>query len=543
MHTVSPPTNPAVIDSGTIGAGRAPKTVPIPVPEVAAARGPMHSVFWRIFFWFWLAMLLLAVAVAATVYITDPDQFFPHWRYVPLQRIDQLAATSVAMMEEKGPTALHNYLTHLPRSADSAQLTTRTRFDRAYLFDADSGHELSGQPLPTDTRELVSRARGSADLQLERLLTEALMARAVRNANGMHAYVFMLAMPRPSPWLPTTPQFWWQIAAALATSALVCYWLARNVVAPVRRLQTAARRLAGGDLGTRVASTPAFSNRQDEFSDLAHDFDEMAARIEGLLTAQRRLIADISHELGSPLTRVNVALGLAFRKAGDAVRPELERIEREAHRVNELVRQLLLLSELENRAASGPLETVDLAAVVHEVAADAEFEASGRRCRVRVTGREGGYDRENPLCLLGVRHLLHSAIENVVRNAVRYTAEDSEVAIELELLAPHSDPEARGSAIIRVRDHGPGVPPSSLADLFLPFYRVSEARDRQSGGTGLGLAITRQAVLAHGGTVHATNHPEGGLVVEIALSTEGRSKIAQTSPIQANYSEGIAKAG
>lgn len=503
MHTAALPTKPNETNAPAPLVDEPPVSdAPLPAGTV---RGPMRSLFWRIFLWFWLAMLLLAAAVTATVYITDPDQFFPHWRYVPLQRIDQLAVGSVAIFEAKGTGALHDYLTHLPQAPASARLTNRTHLDSAFLFDADSGRELSAQPLPTDTRELVERAKTSSDLQLERLFTESLMARAVRGNDGRRSYVFLLAMPRSSPLLPTTPQVWLQFAAALATSALVCYWLAQNVVAPVRRLQTAARRLASGDLGARVSTTPAFARRSDEFSELARDFDEMAARIEDLLSAQRRLIADISHELGSPLTRVNVALGLAFRKAGQEVRPELERIEREARRVNELVRQLLLLSELESRAPGGPLKAVDLSALAHEVAADAEFEASGRRCRVTVLD-------DGSMCVPGVRHLLHSAVENVVRNAVRYTAEDSEVVIELESRAD--------TAVVRVRDRGPGVPAAELAQLFRPFYRVSEARDRQTGGTGLGLAITQQAVKAHGGSVEASNHPQGGLVVEIRLGLD-----------------------
>ena len=320
-------------------------------PSPGVGNGPLRSVFWRIFLWFWLAMLLLASAVAATVYVTDPDQFLPLWRYVPLQRIDQLAAESVAVFEEKGAGALHDHLTRLPQSPASARLTNRTHFDHAYLFDADTDQELSGQSVVTDTHELIARTRDSVDLQIERLFMKVLMARSVHGPRDARPYVFLLVAPRPSFLLPTTPQVWLQFAAALVTSALVCSWLARNVVAPVRKLQAATRRLAGGDLGTRVCSTPAFSHRRDEFSELAHDFDEMAARIEGLLNAQRRLIADISHELGSPLTRLNVALGLAFRKTGSETRPELERIEREARRLNELIRQLLLLSELESQCA------------------------------------------------------------------------------------------------------------------------------------------------------------------------------------------------
>ena len=157
--------------------------------------------------------------------------------------------------------------------------------------------------------------------------------------------------------------------------------------------------------------------------------------------------------------------------------------------------------------------------LVREVAADAEFEAGSRRCRVSVSC--AAHDRSDadgtPLLVHGARHLLHSAVENVVRNAVRYTLEDSEVTIELESDEVPVGAEQKRRATIRVRDHGPGVPPSELAHLFRPFYRVSEARDRQTGGTGLGLAITRQAVEAHDGTVRAMNHPAGGLLVEISL--------------------------
>ena len=199
-----------------------------------------------------------------------------------------------------------------------------------------------------------------------------------------------------------------------------------------------------------------------------------------------------------------MALGLAFRKTGEGARPELERIQTEAGRLNELIRQLLLISELEVQEPTEPAEPVELLALVTGVAADAEFEASGRHCRVAVQA-------PGPVVVPGVRYLLHSAVENVVRNAIRYTAADSQVLIELTTVADGK------TAVIRVRDRGPGVPEPELVNLFQPFYRVSEARDRLSGGTGLGLAITQQAVDAHGGRVHAANQPDGGLVVEIEL--------------------------
>ena len=486
----------------------------------------IRSVFWRIFLWFWLAMLVLAAAVTFTVYLTDPDQFFPRLHSVPLRQIDQLGRESVARYESGGAAALRAFLTRAADGAGLGEQTPQARFDGVYLFDIQTGRELSGQTPPPGAETVVRRTRDNSDLQLERLLNKLLMARAIESsaaaAGSAPRYAFMLSMPRTSLLLPTTGQLWLHLLAALVTSGLVCYWLAQYVIAPVRNLQNAARRLAGGDLSARVSTSRALAGRHDEFSELASDFDEMAVRIENLLTAQRQLIGDISHELGSPLTRMNVALRIAYRKAGEEVRPELERIERESNRLNDLIRQLLLLSELENREQVLVMERVDLLELVREVAADAEFEAGNRRCRVCVhplpapgspDGSGGGVPGQ--AFTKGSRHLLRSAVENVVRNAVRYTAEDSEVTIEIGNRA--GTPANLPRTVIRVRDHGPGVPPAALAHLFRPFYRVSEARDRLSGGTGLGLAITRQAVQAHAGTVSAANHPAGGFLVEIEL--------------------------
>ena len=521
MLTVERPKTISSLDKPRHDAAPPP---PDPGPRLPVAR----SVFWRIFLWFWLAMLVLAAAATFTVYLTDPDQFFPHLHSVPLRQIDALGQESIARYESGGASKLREFLTKMPPGTAANEQTPPARFDGAFLFDIQSGRELSGRTPPPGAQAIIRRTRDNDDLQLERRLSELLMARAVRSPTGAAGsgprYAFVLSMPRTSLLLPTTEQLWSHLAAALLTSALVCYALTRYMVAPVRNLQSATRRLSDGDLSVRVSTSPAMAHRRDEFSDLARDFDEMATRIQNLLTAQRQLIGDISHELGAPLTRMNVALRIAYRKAGAEVHPELERIERESNRLNELIRQLLLLSELENREQVLTMERVDLLALVHEVAADAEFEASNRRCRVCVCPLPASRAREDPDAAApapsftrGSRHLLRSAVENVVRNAVRYTAEDSEVTIEIGR-KPGALPAAPRT-VIRVRDHGPGVPPAALAHLFQPFYRVSEARDRLSGGTGLGLAITRQAVQAHAGTVSAANHPGGGFLVEIELGS------------------------
>jgi two-component system sensor histidine kinase CpxA len=230
----------------------------------------------------------------------------------------------------------------------------------------------------------------------------------------------------------------------------------------------------------------------------------MASRIETLLQAQRRLIADVSHELRSPITRLSLALGLMRRHRDGDPRTSLARMEREVERLNTLIGQLLTLSRLESLDQPPPMESMDLEALVQEVAADADFEATHMHRSVRLV-------ESHPCSMRGARDLLRSAIENVVRNALKYTPPDGQVLIRL-LSGP-----ANGAAHIVVEDHGPGIPADALQHVFEPFYRVDEARDRRSGGVGLGLAIARQIVTLHGGSIGAINREAGGLEMRITL--------------------------
>jgi two-component system sensor histidine kinase CpxA len=254
------------------------------------------------------------------------------------------------------------------------------------------------------------------------------------------------------------------------------------------------------------------------------DFDAMAERIETLVKAQSRLLNDISHELRSPLARLNVALGLARQRSGPESASMLERIELEAGRLNELIGRLLTLARMEDGEQHVPSTPVLLDEVVLNVAEDAEFEAQARHCHVR---------SEIPAGSWGVRgdaSLLHSAVENVVRNAIRYTREGTTVEIHLE----KTEGAGRAEAVVRVTDCGSGVPAEALEKLFRPFYRLDDARGRQTGGVGLGLAITERAVRFHGGRVAAVNRAEGGLMVEIHLplipASAGAEEALETVP-------------
>ena len=247
-------------------------------------------------------------------------------------------------------------------------------------------------------------------------------------------------------------------------------------------------------------------NRRDELADLGHDFNRMAARIEELVTAQRHLLSDVSHALRSPLARLNVALGLARRHSAVGAGEHLDRIELETERLNTLIGQLLTMARVDSGVGLERRTVFDLAAIVDEVAMDADYEARGRRCVVEVSGARN--------CLVsGSPDMMRGAIENVVRNAVRHTADGTSVDILLE----RRDLDGRPTVAIQVRDHGPGVPEKAVPSLFVPFCRVATGHADNHGGTGLGLAITRRVLEVHGGTATAGNAGSGGFVVSLEL--------------------------
>jgi two-component system sensor histidine kinase CpxA len=326
------------------------------------------------------------------------------------------------------------------------------------------------------------------------------------SSDGRHRYVLVIG-------LPPGPRFFFGprgmpvpgLILAILSSGIVCYILAWFLTKPIARLRAATLRLAAGDLTAR-AGNPRHRGR-DEIAGLIRDFDTMAGRLETLVKAQSRLLNDISHELRSPLARLNVALGLARQRCNPESASMLERIELEASRLNELIGRLLTLARLEDGEQRVPAIPVPLDEIVLNVAEDAEFEAQARHCHVRSAIRPGNW------AVRGEASLLHSAIENVVRNAIRYTREGSTVEILLE----REESASGAQAVVGVADCGSGVPPDALEKLFQPFYRLDDDRGRLTGGVGLGLAITERAVRFHGGRVAAFNRAEGGLLVEIHL--------------------------
>ncbi|HTS06012.1 MAG TPA: ATP-binding protein [Candidatus Eisenbacteria bacterium] len=448
----------------------------------------MKSLFVRIFLSFWFAQALFFVLAILVTLAFRPRT--STWEALRTSVLNE----AVSAYEEGGEKQLREYLDDLDR----------TQHVRAYLFD-EHMDELAHRGAPDWAMRVA--AGGPRSPHDGFLFPAPPMQRDSKaSLDGKHRYTVVMGLP-PGPRVFIGPRGvpFTGLLIGVLTSGLVCYLLSWYLTKPIVRLRTATRRLAAGDLSARTGASP--TSRRDEVAGLMRDFDAMAERIETLLKAQSRLLNDISHELRSPLARLNVALGLARQRSGVESTDMLDRIEMEASRLNELIGRILTLARLEDGEQLVPQTPVSLDDLVATVAEDAEFEAQARHCHVTTSIPEGDWlVRGNP-------SLLHSAVENVVRNAIRYTHEGTSVEVALS-----SEPAVGGKeAVVRVSDSGPGVPSDALGKLFEPFYRLDEARGRQTGGVGLGLAITERAVRFHGGKVTAFNRQPAGLMVEIRL--------------------------
>ena len=291
-----------------------------------------------------------------------------------------------------------------------------------------------------------------------------------------------------------------RLIVMVTAAAGVGWFLARSFANPLTKLRSVTRQIAGGDFSARVGDS--LGKSADEIVKLGCDFDTMAAATEQLILSRQRLLRDISHELRSPLARLNVALELARQRYEACNDNNLATIEKESNRLNELIEHLLILARLEHDEEYGEPLLINLPMLILKIVEDANFESLAKEQKITATFLEELY-------IKGYPELIHRAVENIVRNAARYTATQTEVEVSLQQQA--------GMAVVQVADHGPGVPVEELEAIFQPFYRVATARDRQSGGTGLGLAIARQTATRHGGKIEAVNAVNGGLIVRMYL--------------------------
>lgn len=463
----------------------------------------MRKLYTKIFIWFLVAFALVGGTLLFLAIDGQSDYARTQIEQNDMTLTPPFADRWASVFERQGKSGLQDYRSH----ASGVGIHT-------YFFGPD-GTEILGAAPPKQAPLLLPKAMQTDQTQISWTTTHRFIAQRATGPSGKH-YVLFIDMPSPlgllfdlptafGPALTSRPQVQaFRLLILVVVGALLCFWLARYITGPVGQLQSAVRQLADGNLNSRVGSV--ITHRQDELADLGRDFNRMAERIESLMLSQQRLIRNVSHELRSPLSRLTVALDLAQQDSDPAIRGYLDRIGREANLLNNLIESLLKLVRLESRTEPVDQTIVELDALVCEVAADVDFETRSRGSGVRITNLQ-------PCLVYGVRDLLHSAIENIIRNGTAYTKKGTEVEVSLERVLD----KGQDTVVIHVRDFGEGVPLADLESIFKPFYRTADARERSSGGFGLGLSITAEAVRLHGGKVRAENCEGGGLRVEVTL--------------------------
>ncbi|WP_335944355.1 ATP-binding protein [Pseudomonas sp. G166] len=409
--------------------------------------------FWKLFLAFWLATGLTFLVGLGFLVMGSSRPGDPH--------LETILAAEEQLLRQFGVESGRQLLAVWEHPADQA----------VGVYDS-TGQLLAGAPVaqPAYTRSVVDKD-GAA------VLLKSTHPLAQERDKG------------PSPWTP--------LIIGTVMSALFSGYMAFYLAWPLAYLRRAMSDVAQGRFETRVK--PMMGARRDEIVDLAGDCDRMANQLKLLVEAQQHLLHDISHELRSPLTRMQAAIGLLQQ---DPARLEMvERIDRESVRMDILIEALLTLARLQGRPESIEREPIDIVELLSVIVEDARFEAQMKGCQVSLQACPAFVSRVSG-------ELLYRCFENVIRNAVRYTRPGSTVVVVAETTT-----EA-GCLTVRISDQGPGVENDRLQDIFHPFER---GLNDSSAGFGLGLAIASRAVEIHGGTIMARNEPAGGLTVEISL--------------------------
>ena len=468
----------------------------------------MRSLFIKLFVSFIIIVLFTSITTVAISLWAQVGPYSAIKKRVEYYQQNALAhsltITSLAvkqMLQKSGKNNLSDYL-HKVAQQSNGQI----------FLVKDEKTSFFGHPIPPVFSSLIFKARKFKDRQFFISKTNIIVAIPFYVENGQTMILVgstpkLTGRPAIQKFGGKSIQRFGPLHHPLALPALVmiiiagigCFVLARSLTSPIKKLRKATQIISMCDYSTRVKLS---GKRGDEIVDLGHDFNIMAEKTQSLLHSQKRMLSDISHELRSPLTRQKVALELA-RKQSEGGTPHLARIALESERINELIDQLLTLTRLESNLEQAK-EPVKLNKLLNKIIVDVEFEMGNKKGKIKFNT----FDNIN---ILGYAEMLKRALENVIRNALYYTAPKRGIKVELTV--------KNECVIILVQDYGPGVPDKYLKQIFKPFFRVSESRKRDSGGTGIGLAIAQQAVIHHGGQIKARNidGAETGLQVEICL--------------------------
>jgi two-component system sensor histidine kinase CpxA len=443
-----------------------------------------RRLFWKIFLPFWVAQALLLGALYLRVHYRINSEH-PWWIQPERHQMPILADLAAKTFQENGPSGLQQLL-------DSLSLSKRSRF---WLVDA-GGHELTNRPVP----DAIFRGALSAEQNEGLYHSFEANVLAARATTPQGQYILIAELTPPSINERVPGDILWTLKLGTIFSAILCLLIAHYLTKPIERLRDATHELSRGNLDIRAGEN--LGTRKDEIADLVRDFDIMAGELRNQIQSERNLLSGVSHELRSPIARMRLALTIA-RYANEPERNEmLSRIEQDTVQLDSMLERILTVARLESGQLQPHFALIDLNDVIDDVLHDANFEAVA-------TGATITYHGSGEIKVTGDAGLLHSAVENLVRNAMFYSGRDGRIDVTLARL--------NDTAVITVRDNGPGVPEVALPLLFKPFYRVDDSRGTTTGGMGLGLAIVRNAVAVHGGSSVARNVSPHGLEVELQL--------------------------
>ncbi len=443
--------------------------------------------FWKILLGFWVTFILMT-QMLWLVFSFYGNRHEPPEREM-VRRIAKLQVASAASVLQSGGLPALNAMTANWSETDKSHFSVLpvAQIPPVTALSSDKVQPPKGRDPEFYSREVTTWTQ-SLDGQNYRISYDIDGLRDVnQRGGGGESRREILNIP--------IPMIWMGVLGGLFFSTL----LAWNLTRPMRQLRAGFERVAQGDLSVRLL--PVMRRRHDELTEVARDFDSMAERLEELVSAREQLLHDVSHELRSPLARLQLAIGLA-RQNPDNVENSLQRIEHESERLDKMIGELLALSRAENHNIAEDDEYFDLRELVTVVVNDARYEAQvpGVEILLQVSPQVD-------YTVKGNAELMRRAIDNIVRNALRFSTHGQQVKVLLS--------QVDKSYQIQVSDQGPGVDESKLSSIFDPFVRVKSAMSGK--GYGLGLAITRKVILAHGGQVEARNGEQGGLVITLRV--------------------------
>jgi len=462
----------------------------------------MTRLYLKIFFTFWLITAVIIVGTNIVVHWFDitPDGNLQHSGTTDDEPAKRLLFQLVGNAVNRNTRQLIQDLESMP--------SWSTRF--VFVVDKEN-RDLLDRPLPPGVMFLAPRLTIKHPFDKVQDRNRKLFGRYITLNDGNSVKLITISAGRDEGpdrdiiWELFINNIWPLLLVSILVSGSACFFLARHFTRSINTLQKATQQIARGDLSVRIGRQ--FYGRKDEIAALGRDFDHMTERLEKSMQEQKRLIKDVSHELRSPLARLQVALALAQSRSQGIVDAELEKIKQAADYLNNIITDILSLP-VQGQDSWVLDDVVDLRSLLQMLMDNYQADADEKQVTIVLkTHLEEALVATHGNMLLGV-------FENILRNALLYTPINSTIAIDLE-------PAKRGEQFrVRIGDQGPGVAEESLDDIFQPFFRTDQARARESGGYGLGLAIAYRSVTLHqGGRIWASNNPGGGLAISVQLDT------------------------